>query len=95
MAKPRSIDPLMIKPKIPLTQQNASRQAEDYKTALSALHELTDQQRQTALNRYRQIAPFIQGLISLPALCQENKIPLRTARTWVRLYQRYGLSGFG
>ena len=50
----------MIKPKI--TQKNAAEPAESNETALSALNPLTEQQRQMALHRYRQIAPFYSGI---------------------------------
>jgi putative transposase len=59
---------------------------------VSSLSDLTDKQRQLAMNRYRIIEPFVKGTMSLPTICKENNIPLRTARDWVSRYQKGGLA---
>ncbi len=62
------------------------------KSEFSSLCELTESQRQVALDRYRIIEPFIEGNKSLSRVCQENNLSLRTAREWVGRYRKGGLS---
>ena len=57
----------------------------------SSLVNLNEKQRKVALDRYRQIEPYIKKEVLLTTHCRENKLPLRTARRWVNLYQKQGL----
>lgn len=52
---------------------------------------LTQEQKEQALCKYRLIQPYLQKQKLLTTLCKEERIPLRTAKTWVFLYRKYGL----
>ena len=57
----------------------------------SLLTALSDKQRETALARYQQLAPYLKKEISLRKLGNDNHLALRTARTWIKLYRNGGL----
>ena len=60
---------------------------------LASVSKLSEQQRDIALNKYNIIKQFLQNDKTLTKICEDNKLPLRTAREWVDNYRRYGFIG--
>lgn len=54
---------------------------------------LSELERSTALDRYRIILPFLEGLVPLSVIAREKRIPLRTAQHWIERYRKAGISG--
>jgi putative transposase len=57
------------------------------------LTELSEQERDEALGRYKIIQPFLEGQMTLKAAAQAHNICYRTAGRWVSRYRRSGLAG--
>ena len=57
------------------------------------LTNLSESVRAKALDRYRQLQPFLDGRIPLTHLAQTQGVPLRTLRHWVAQYRQAGLAG--
>ena len=66
--------------------------AGDATTGVS-LTELSDQQRERALERYRKLRPHLEQDAPLVGVAREALLPLRTAQRWVSRYRRFGLIG--
>jgi putative transposase len=58
-----------------------------------ALTELSEQQRDRALERYRKLRPHLEQDAPLAGVAKEASLPLRTAQRWVSRYRRFGLIG--
>jgi putative transposase len=54
---------------------------------------LNDEDRTTALARFRLLQPFLDGDVPLSTLTRERGIALRTAQRWVTQYRHLGLAG--
>ena len=59
----------------------------------TALTELSERQRQRALDRYQTLRPHLEEDVSLARVAMEASLPLRTAQDWVSRYRRFGLAG--
>ena len=57
------------------------------------LTELTEAQRQRALDRFRLLRPFLEEGVPLVRVSAEQDTPLRTLQRWAALYQEAGLAG--
>jgi hypothetical protein len=58
-----------------------------------ALTELSERQRERALDRYKKLRPHLERDIPLAGVAKEASLPLRTAQRWVSRYRRFGLIG--
>ena len=58
-----------------------------------ALTELSERQRERALDRYRKLRPHLEQDAPLARVAREASLPLRTAQRWVSRYRRFGLVG--
>ena len=58
-----------------------------------ALTELSERQRERALERYRKLRPHLEQDAPLAGVAREASLPLRTAQRWVGRYRRFGLIG--
>src|SRR5271165_981831 len=61
--------------------------------APTTLTELTEPQRQRALERFRQLRTHLEQNASLARIADEAAVSLRTAQRWVRRYRECGLAG--
>src|SRR5271166_4734163 len=59
----------------------------------TALTELSERQRQRALDRYQALRPHLEEDVPLARVAMEAALPLRTAQDWVSRYRRFGLAG--
>lgn len=57
------------------------------------LTELSERQRERALDRYKKLRPHLEHDAPLAGVAKEALLPLRTAQRWVSRYRRYGLIG--
>lgn len=57
------------------------------------LTELSKQERDEALGRFKIIQPFLEGQTTLKAAAQAHNISYRTAKRWVGRYRKSGLAG--
>lgn len=57
------------------------------------LTELSEQERDEALGRYKIIQPFLEGQTTLKAAARAHNISYRTAARWVSRYRKSGLAG--
>ena len=55
--------------------------------------DLTEAERNEALESYRIIKPFIEDNIPLVKVAEESSKSYRTLLRWVDKYRKYGLSG--
>ena len=53
---------------------------------------LTQAQRNQAFYKYKIIQPYLQQQDTLVAVCKKSNISLRTAKSWVSIYHKYGLA---
>jgi len=58
-----------------------------------ALTELSERQRERALERYKKLRPHLEQDVPLAGVAKEASLPLRTAQHWVSRYRRFGLVG--
>ena len=58
-----------------------------------ALTELSERQRERALERYKKLRPHLEHSVPLAGVAKEASLPLRTAQRWVNRYRRFGLVG--
>jgi putative transposase len=58
-----------------------------------ALTELSERQRERALERYKKLRPHLEHNVPLSGVAKEASLPLRTAQRWVNRYRRFGLVG--
>jgi putative transposase len=58
-----------------------------------ALTELSDRQRERALDRYKKLRPHLEQDAPLARVARDALLPLRTAQRWVSRYRRFGLVG--
>jgi len=58
-----------------------------------ALTELSERQRERALERYKKLRPHLERDVPLAGVAKEAALPLRTAQHWVSRYRRFGLVG--
>ena len=58
-----------------------------------ALTELSERQRERALERYKKLRPHLEHNVPLAGVAKEASLPLRTAQRWVNRYRRFGLVG--
>ena len=58
-----------------------------------ALTELSERQRERALDRYRKLQPHLEENVPLARVAKESSLPLRTAQRWVSRFRRFGLVG--
>ena len=58
-----------------------------------ALTELSEPQRERALERYKKLRPHLEQNVPLAGVAEEASLPLRTAQHWVSRYRRFGLVG--
>jgi putative transposase len=59
----------------------------------AALTELSERQRERALDRYRKLRPHLEHDVPLAGVAKEASLPFRTAQRWVSRYRRFGLIG--
>ena len=59
----------------------------------AALTELSERQRDRALDRYKKLRPHLEHDAPLAGVAKEASLPLRTAQRWVSRYRRFGLIG--
>jgi putative transposase len=57
------------------------------------LTELTEPQRQGALERFRQLRAHLEQDVPLAQIADAAAVSLRTAQRWVRRYRECGLAG--
>ena len=62
-------------------------------TSSATLAELSERQRERALDRYRKLRPHLEQDAPLARVAKEASLPLRTAQHWVSRYRRFGLAG--
>ena len=62
-------------------------------TTSVALTELSERQRERALERYRKLRPHLEQDAPLADVAKEASLPLRTAQRWVSRYRQFGLIG--
>ena len=60
---------------------------------MADLTEISDPDRERALERFRLLAPHIEQGVPLIQVAADAGTPLRTAKRWVSLYRQYGLAG--
>ncbi len=53
---------------------------------------MTQAQRNQAFYKYKIIQPYLQQQDTLVAVCKKSNISLRTAKSWVSIYHKYGLA---
>jgi putative transposase len=58
-----------------------------------ALTELSERQRERALDRYQKLRAHLEQDEPLARVAREMSLPLRTAQRWVSRYRRFGLFG--
>jgi putative transposase len=59
----------------------------------AALTELSERQRERALDRYRKLRPHLEHDVPLAGVAKEASLPFRTAQRWVSRFRRFGLIG--
>lgn len=59
----------------------------------SKLHEVPQEQRQQALERFNLLKPFFEEGVTLTQIANQHNIALRTIQRWAALYHKHGLSG--
>ena len=59
----------------------------------AALTQLSERQRERALDRYRKLQPHLEQDAPLARVAREASLPFRTAQRWVNRYRRFGLVG--
>ena len=57
------------------------------------LSELTEEQRQQAMERFHILRPFFEEGVPLTRIARIQSIPIRTLRRWVHLFRKHGLVG--
>ena len=62
-------------------------------TSSVSLAELSERQRERALDRYRKLRPHLEQDAPLARVAKEASLPLRTAQHWVSRYRRFELVG--
>jgi putative transposase len=62
-------------------------------TTSVALTELSERQRERALERYRKLRPHLEQDAPPAGVATEASLPLRTAQRWVSRYRQFGLIG--
>lgn len=60
---------------------------------LNNANEITDNEREEVLIKYRIIQPFLQNVKTLATICEEQQLPRRTISRWVANYRKYGFIG--
>jgi|SRR5579863_2745592 len=60
-----------------------------------ALTEVSEGQRERALERYRKLRPHLEQDAPLAGVAKEASLPLRTVQRWVGRYRQFGLIGQG
>ena len=60
-----------------------------------SLSNLSEQERERALDRFRIIRPFLEEETALTQIARDGQRPLRTLRRWVKQYRAEGLIGLG
>jgi putative transposase len=58
-----------------------------------ALTQLSERQRERALERYRKLRPHLEQDAPLTGVAKEASLPLRTTQRWVSRYPQFGLIG--
>ena len=59
----------------------------------AALTQLSERQRERALDRYRKLRPHLEQDAPLARVARAASLPFRTAQRWVNRYRRFGLVG--
>ncbi|HUO01029.1 MAG TPA: Mu transposase C-terminal domain-containing protein [Bradyrhizobium sp.] len=59
----------------------------------AALSQVSERQRECALERYRKLQPHLERDAPLARVAKEASLPFRTAQRWVSRYRRFGLIG--
>jgi putative transposase len=57
---------------------------------MSDLASLPEADRQSAVERFRLLQPYLEGHRALTVVAREAGLPYRTAQRWVSLYRRFG-----
>lgn len=60
---------------------------------MDELTTLSEQNRQTALERFQVLQPYLENQVTLRQIAQDTAIPYRTLQHWVAAYQQSGLMG--
>jgi len=53
----------------------------------------SEEQRQTAITKYKVTAPYLRSEKTLTAITEETGIAKRTLQYWIRDYEQFGLKG--
>lgn len=59
------------------------------------LSQLSEPERERALEHFRIIRPFLEEGKALTQIARDHPLPLRTLRRWVKQYRAEGLVGLG
>ena len=57
------------------------------------LASVSETERENACKKLRTITPFLDGELTLQAISQDSKVPLRTLSRWITRYRKSGFAG--
>ncbi|MBX9865300.1 MAG: helix-turn-helix domain-containing protein [Burkholderiales bacterium] len=60
---------------------------------LNNVSDISDDEREEALIKYRIIQPFLQNIKTITIICEEQQLSRRTISRWIANYRKDGFIG--